>query len=207
MKLNELQPKEGSVKKAMRVGRGIGSGKGKTSGRGQKGQKSRTGVSINGFEGGQMPLYRRLPKRGFTNIFAKKWATLSLTRLQEAIDKKMIDPKKVIDENILVTAKVITKKKDGVRLLGTGELTAKVELKISGGATKAALAAVEKAGGNVEITDVENRVEKEARKAEKSGAVKKDAPAKKKTPTTKADAKKAPTKKAAKKAEAKKTDK
>lgn len=93
MKLNELKPKEGSVKERTRVGRGIGSGKGKTSGAGQKGQKSRSGVAIKGFEGGQMPLYRRLPKRGFNNIFARKLVELSLDRLQDAIDKKMVDPK------------------------------------------------------------------------------------------------------------------
>lgn len=152
MKLNELKPKEGSVKERTRVGRGIGSGKGKTCGSGQKGQKSRSGVAINGFEGGQMPLYRRLPKRGFTNIFARDLVELSLDRLQQAIDKKMIDPKKAIDEDTLVAAKVIRRKKDGVRLLG-GVLKDKVNLKVSG-ATKPAIATVEKAGGKVEIIKV-----------------------------------------------------
>lgn len=151
MKLNELKPQEGSVKKGKRVGRGIGSGKGKTCGVGQKGQKARSGVAIKGFEGGQMPLYQRLPKRGFNNKFAKKYATISLGRLQQAIDAKMIDAKKTIDEEALVSAKVITRKRDGVRLLANGELKAKVELKISG-ASKAAAAAVEKAGGSLEIT-------------------------------------------------------
>lgn len=151
MKLNELQPKEGSVKKAIRVGRGIGSGKGKTSGRGVKGQKSRTGVAIKGFEGGQMPLHMRLPKRGFNNIFARDLATINLSRLQEAIDKKMIDPKNQIDEDTLVKAKVIRRKKDGVRLLGTGTIKTKIDLKLTGGASKPAIAAVEKAGGKVEI--------------------------------------------------------
>lgn len=151
MKLNELKPQEGSVKKGKRVGRGIGSGKGKTCGVGQKGQKARSGVAIKGFEGGQMPLYQRLPKRGFNNKFAKKYATISLGRLQQAIDAKMIDVKKTIDEEALVSAKVITRKRDGVRLLANGELKAKVELKISG-ASKAAAAAVEKAGGSLEIT-------------------------------------------------------
>ncbi len=150
MKLNELQPKEGSVKGKTRVGRGIGSGKGKTSGKGQKGQKSRTGVAIKGFEGGQMPLYRRLPKRGFNNIFARNLVTINLARLQEAIDKKMIDAKKEITEDALVEGKVIRRKKDGVRLLGNGELKAKVNLKLSG-ATKSAAAAVEKAGGKIDI--------------------------------------------------------
>ena len=150
MKLNELSPKEGSTKNRMRVGRGIGSGKGKTSGRGVKGQKGRSGVAVKGFEGGQMPLYRRLPKVGFTNVFAKEFVTVSLARIQTAIDNKMIDTKGVIDEDMLVKAKVIRRKRDGVRLLGTGELTAKVSLKLSG-ATESAKAAVAKAGGSIEI--------------------------------------------------------
>lgn len=150
MKLNELQPQDGSNKERMRVGRGIGSGKGKTSGRGVKGQKARTGVSINGFEGGQMPLYKRLPKRGFTNIFALDFATVNLGRLQKAIDEKKIDAKKEITEDVLVAAGVVRRKKDGIRLLGNGELTSKVTLTLSGG-SKPAIAAVEKAGGKVEI--------------------------------------------------------
>ena len=162
MKLNELKPKAGSVTERTRVGRGIGSGKGKTSGRGQKGQKSRSGVAIKGFEGGQMPLRQRLPKRGFSNnAFAKKWSTINLGRLQEAIDKKMIDPKKAIDEDTLVKAKVIRRKKDGVRLLGNGEIKTKVDLKITGGATKAAVEAVEKAGGKVEIVAPAKKVAKD----------------------------------------------
>ena len=151
MKLNELRPQDGAIKKGKRVGRGIGSGKGKTCGVGQKGQKSRSGVAINGFEGGQMPLFQRLPKRGFNNKFGATYATISLARLQQAIDKKMIDAKKPIDEDVLVSAKVVTHKRDGVRLLANGELKAKVELKLSG-ASKAAVAAVEKAGGSVEVT-------------------------------------------------------
>lgn len=150
MKLNELQPQDGSVKKRMRVGRGIGSGKGKTSGSGVKGQKARSGVSINGFEGGQMPLYMRLPKRGFNNIFALNFATVNLGRLQTAIDAKKIDAKKEITEDTLVEAGVVRRKKDGVRLLGNGELKAKVTLKVSG-ASKSAIEAVEKAGGKVEL--------------------------------------------------------
>lgn len=150
MKLNELSPKEGSTKKRMRVGRGIGSGKGKTSGRGVKGQKGRAGVAIKGFEGGQMPLYRRLPKVGFKNFGAKNYETVSLARLQSAIDDKKLDTKGVVDEDALVKAKVVRRKKDGIRLLGTGELTAKISLKLSG-ATASAKAAVEKAGGSVEI--------------------------------------------------------
>lgn len=150
MKLNELSPKEGSKKLRTRVGRGIGSGKGKTGGRGVKGQKSRSGVAIKGFEGGQMPLYKRMPKRGFNNPFGKTFATITLARLQEAIDTKKIDAKKDITEEVLIASKVIRRVKDGVRLLGTGEIKSKVNLKITG-ATKPALAAVEKAGGSVEL--------------------------------------------------------
>lgn len=156
MKLNELQPKDGSVHSRTRVGRGIGSGKGKTSGKGQKGQKSRSGVSINGFEGGQMPLYRRLPKFGFTNIFAKQYAEINLGRLQEAIDKKMIDPKKEIDCKTLFEAKVLNRKKDGVRVLGGGEIKTKVTLKVAG-ATKSAIAAVEKAGGTLTVVEARKK--------------------------------------------------
>lgn len=175
MKLNELQPKEGSVKKKMRVGRGIGSGKGKTSGRGQKGQTSRSGVALKGFEGGQMPIHMRMPKRGFNNPFARKLVTISLGRLQQAIDKKMLDTKGAIDEDALVQAKVIRRKRDGVKLLGSGELKSKIELKITGGATKGAIEAVEKAGGKVEIVEPAKKAPKE--KAEKPAA--KKAPAKK----------------------------
>ncbi len=150
MKLNELSPKEGSTKTSRRVGRGIGSSKGKTSGRGVKGQKGRSGVAIKGFEGGQMPLYRRLPKVGFNNFGAKEYVTLSLAGLQAAIDSKKIEAKGTIDEDALVKAKVVRRKRDGIRLLGTGELTSKVALKISG-ATASAKAAVEKAGGSVEL--------------------------------------------------------
>lgn len=170
MKLNELKPKEGSVTPKIRVGRGIGSGKGKTSGKGQKGQKSRSGVALNGFEGGQMPLYRRLPKRGFTNIFARNLVEVTLGRLQEAVDKNLIDPKGTIDEDTLVKARVIRRKRDGVKLLGTGALKAKLTLKLTGGATKAAIAAVEKAGGKVEIVEPEKKVAKA--KAEKPTAKK-----------------------------------
>jgi len=153
MKLNELQPKEGSTQSRIRVGRGIGSGKGKTSGKGVKGQKARSGVAVNGFEGGQMPLYRRLPKRGFRNIFGKNFAELSLGRLQAAIDAKRIDAKKLVDEDALVAAKIIRAKKDGVRLIGGGEIKTGVKLKIAGGATAPALAALEKAGGSIEAVE------------------------------------------------------
>lgn len=174
MKMNELQPKEGSTQDRMRVGRGIGSGKGKTCGRGHKGQKSRSGVAIKGFEGGQMPLYQRLPKFGFNNPFGKKYAEVTPGRLQQAIDKKMIDAKKTVDEDALLKGKVIRRRKDGARLIGGGELKTKVELKITGGATKAAIAAVEKAGGKVEIVDAPKR---EA-KADKKPRAKKEAPKK-----------------------------
>lgn len=153
MKLNELAPKEGSTHNRIRVGRGIGSGKGKTSGKGQKGQKARSGVAIKGFEGGQMPLYRRMPKSGFTNAaFKTKLSELTLGKLQAAIDSKKIDTKKQIDEQALVAAGVISSKRDGVKLLASGALTTKVDLKITK-ASKAALAAVEKAGGKVELIE------------------------------------------------------
>lgn len=148
MKLNELKPQPGSTKDRTRVGRGIGSGKGKTGGRGVKGQKSRQGVALNGFEGGQTPLHMRLPKIGFNSMFRKDYAELSLGHLQAMIDAKRLDAKKAITEDILVEAKVTRRKKDGIKLLNTGELTAKVDLQITK-ATKSALDAVEKAGGKV----------------------------------------------------------
>ena len=153
MKLNELKPKDGSIKRKMRVGRGIGSGKGKTCGRGVKGQKARSGVAIKGFEGGQMPLYRRLPKMGFSNAsFGAKMAELTLGRLQDAIDAKQLDAKKQIDEETLFKAGVIGRAKDGVKLLATGELKAKVDLKLSK-ASKGAQEAVKKAGGSIEFIE------------------------------------------------------
>lgn len=165
MKLNELQPNAGAKKKKLIVGRGIGSGKGKTCGSGQKGQKARSGVAINGFEGGQMPLYMRMPKSGFNNKkFATHYAELTTGKLQAAIDSKKIDTKNVIDEDALVAAKVISAKKDGVKLLTKGELKTKIELKISK-ATKTATAAVEKAGGKIDIIEkivapIENKKKK-----------------------------------------------
>jgi large subunit ribosomal protein L15 len=149
MNLNELQPQQGSNKARMRVGRGIGSGKGKTSGRGVKGQKARTGVAVKGFEGGQTPIFRRLPKRGFVSINRKEFATLSLGKLQAAIDAKRLDIKNEITEEILLQAGVISSLKHGVKILGTGELTSKVTLRVTA-LTKSALAAVEKAGGKIE---------------------------------------------------------
>lgn len=151
MKLNDLRDNPGARKDRMVVGRGIGSGKGKTSGRGVKGQKARTGVSIRGFEGGQMPLHRRIPKRGFNNIFAKDYAELNLGRLQAAIESGKVDAKQPITNETLAAAGVVAKSKDGVRVLGKGELKAKVELTVAG-ASKSAIAAIEKAGGKVTLT-------------------------------------------------------
>ena len=150
MKLNEIKDNDGAVKTAKRVGRGIGSGKGKTAGRGVKGQKSREGVAIKGFEGGQMPLHRRLPKRGFTNIFAKSYNVTSLGRVQQAIDAGKLDKKETVTVEALVAAGVLRRAKDGVRLLADGELKDKVTFEIAG-ASKAAIAAVEKAGGKVTV--------------------------------------------------------
>lgn len=152
MKLNEIAPQEGSVKERRRVGRGIGSGMGKTASKGHKGQKARSGVAIKGFEGGQMPLYQRMPKIGFTSRRKNNYAEVSLGKLQQFIDAKKIDAKKDITEDTLVESGVVRRKKDGVRLLGSGELTSKVMLQITG-ATKPAIEAVEKAGGKVEIID------------------------------------------------------
>ncbi len=150
MRLNELSDNPGATTKRTRVGRGPGSGKGKTGGRGVKGQKSRSGVAIKGFEGGQMPLHMRLPKRGFTPHNQARYAELSIGKLQTAIDAKKIDAKKAIDEDALVASGVVRRKRDGIRLLANGALKAKVTLTLTG-ATKAAVAAVEKAGGSVTI--------------------------------------------------------
>jgi large subunit ribosomal protein L15 len=150
MKLNELADNPGSTKKLMRVGRGVGSGKGKTGGRGVKGQKSRRGVSINGFEGGQMPIHMRMPKRGFNALNSKRTQWVNLSTLQNAIDNKKIDAKSDITEDMLVEAGVVRRKKDGIRLLARGELKAKVNITVTG-ASAAAVAAVEKAGGKVTL--------------------------------------------------------
>ena len=151
MKLHEIAGRPGSRKNGKRIGRGIGSGKGKTGGRGGKGQTARSGVRIKGFEGGQMPLHRRLPKRGFRNTaFALKLNEINLGRLQEAIDAGKLDIAGKIDAEALVKAGLLRRAKDGVRLLGNGELKAKVALSVYG-ASKSAVAAVEKAVGTVEI--------------------------------------------------------
>jgi len=151
MKLHELADRPGARKMRKRIGRGIGSGKGKTGGRGGKGQTARSGVRIKGFEGGQMPLHRRLPKRGFKNTaFARKLNEINLGRLQQAIDAGKLDPAATIDAAALVKAGVLRRAKHGVRVLGGGEIKAKIALAVFG-ASKSAVAAVEKAGGSVEI--------------------------------------------------------
>ena len=148
MKLNEIRDNKGARKGKMRVGRGVGSGKGRTGGRGFKGQKARTGVAVNGFEGGQMPIYRRLPKRGFNNVFRLDFVEINLGRLQKAIDDKVLDASKEINGVSLMEAGLIKNIKDGVRLLGTGKFTAKATIKVAG-ASEAAQKAVAAAGGEV----------------------------------------------------------
>ena len=167
MKLNDIRDNEGARKARTRVGRGIGSGKGKTGGRGQKGQKSRSGVSIFGFEGGQMPLHMRLPKRGFNNVFAKDHAEVNLGAIQKLVDAKKLDAKAVIDHDALKAAGVARGGKDGVRILGKGELTAKLSFKVAG-VSKGAREAIEKAGGSVEVIEIVSAAEKAAAKKGKS---------------------------------------
>lgn len=150
MKLNQLSPAEGSTKARTRVGRGVGSGKGKTGGRGVKGQKSRSGVAINGFEGGQMPIYMRLPKRGFTARGSKNHAWLNLGILAKAIEAGKLDPKNITEET-LVSSGVIRRRKDGIRLLAKGAAPKKVNITVTG-ASRAAIEAIEKAGGSVTVT-------------------------------------------------------
>jgi large subunit ribosomal protein L15 len=151
MKLTDIRDNEGAHKSRIRVGRGIGSGKGKTGGRGVKGQKARSGVAVKGFEGGQMPLYRRLPKRGFNNLFAKDLNEVNLGRIQQAVEAGKLDAKGAVTIEALVAAGVITRQaKDGVKILGVGELTTKLAFEVAG-ASKSAVAAIEKAGGTVKI--------------------------------------------------------
>lgn len=177
MKLNEIKDNEGARHRKLRVGRGIGSGKGKTAGRGQKGQKSRSGVSINGFAGGQMPLHMRIPKRGFNNPFGKDYAEVNLGMIQKFIDAKKLDAKKTIDQDALNAAGLTRGGKDGVRLLAKGELTSKLDISVAG-ASKSAVEAVEKAGGKVAI------VSKASKKAAEVNAAKKEALAKKRAAKT-----------------------
>ena len=150
MKLNELSDLQGARKTRKRVGRGIGSGKGKTAGRGVKGQKSRSGVAIKGFEGGQMPLHRRLPKRGFKNIFAKDYNVFNLDRIQYFIDNGRINEKEVINSENLLKARIIKTEKNGLKILGAGDLKSKVAFEVSGASQKA-IKSIEKAGGQITI--------------------------------------------------------
>jgi large subunit ribosomal protein L15 len=175
MKLNDIRDNEGARKGRMRVGRGIGSGKGKTAGRGQKGAKARSGVSVNGFEGGQMPLHMRIPKRGFNNIFAKDFAEVNLGLIQKAVDAGKLDAKAVIDHAALKAAGLARGGKDGVRLLGKGAITSKLSFAVAG-VSKGALEAVEKAGGSVKLPDAQpsehekKTARREANKAKKAAA-------------------------------------
>lgn len=174
MKLTDIRDNPGARKSRIRVGRGIGSGKGKTGGRGQKGQKSRSGVAVKGFEGGQMPLHMRLPKRGFNNPFGKDFAEVNIGMVQKFIDAKKLDAKKVVDHEALKAAGLARGGKDGVRLLAKGELTTKVQFKVTG-ASKGAIEAVEKAGGSVEVAEAgpseheKKTARREANKAAKAG--------------------------------------
>lgn len=151
MKLNELRDNDGATKSRTRIGRGVGSGKGKTGGRGIKGQKSRSGVAIKGYEGGQMPLYQRLPKRGFNMRTRKKFAVVNLGLVQKFIDAKKLDAKAEITEDALLASGLIRRKLDGVRILAKGEITSKIKLSVTG-ASKSAVEAVEKAGGSLTVT-------------------------------------------------------
>ena len=200
MRLNELNDNPGATKNRLRVGRGVGSGKGKTAGRGVKGQKSRSGVSINGFEGGQMPIYMRLPKRGFNKPNRKRWTELSIATLERAIAAGKLDLKKDVDAAALVEAGVVRREKDGVRLIGGGKLSKAVKLVVAG-ATPGATKIVEDAKGSVTVLDLEVGRRAKGVKADRSGKVSK---ADKKTTTekpakAKAEPKKAEPKKAEKK--------
>jgi large subunit ribosomal protein L15 len=171
MRLNEIKDREGARKARLRIGRGIGSGIGKTGGRGGKGQTARSGVAIGGFEGGQMPLYRRLPKRGFTPINRLRFNEVTLARLQDAIDRGRLDASQQVNVTSLIAAGVVRRALDGVRIIGTGELKAKVDLKVNH-ATASAKAAIEQAGGSIELivkkvleADEKKRAKSEAKKA------------------------------------------
>jgi large subunit ribosomal protein L15 len=175
VKLNELSPSPGSTKPKRRLGRGIGSGKGKTAGRGQKGQKSRSGVSISGFEGGQMPFYRRLPKRGFNNIFRKKFEVVNTGRLQKAVDDGKLDAKAKVDTAALKAAGLVRGNGDGVRILAKGAISAALQIDAAG-ASKAAIEAVEKAGGKITLPPAPEKPAKSGKKQAKGtkGAAKTD---------------------------------
>jgi large subunit ribosomal protein L15 len=175
MKLNEIRDNKGARKSRVRVGRGIGSGLGKTAGRGQKGQTSRSGVSIFGFEGGQMPLHMRIPKRGFNNIFAKDYAEVNVGAIQKAIDSGRLEGKGTIDHDALKAAGLARGGKDGVRVLGKGELKAKLALRVAG-ISAGARKAIEGAGGSVDLIEVVPAAEKAAaKKGSAKGRTKADA--------------------------------
>ncbi len=170
MKLNQISDNKGATTNRKRIGRGIGSGTGKTGGRGVKGQKSRSGVSLVGFEGGQMPLFRRLPKRGFNNIFRLKFAEYNVGRLQKMVDEGTLDAKKTINAELLREAGLLKGRVDGIRILAKGELKAKLTIEAHG-ASKAAISAVEKAGGSITITAKPKVVsEKKSNRSKKSKA-------------------------------------
>jgi large subunit ribosomal protein L15 len=191
MRLNELRDNPGATKARKRIGRGPGSGKGKTAGRGHKGQKSRSGVAIKGFEGGQMPIHRRLAKRGFTNIFKKDLNEVNLGRIQSAVDKKSLDPKKTVTVEALLAAGIIRRARDGVRVLGKGEIKTKLSFEVTGVST-GAQKAIEKAGGSVTLVPMPKRAPKEkAAPVEAKTVTKTEAPAK-------AEEAKVPVKKSAK---------
>ncbi len=175
MKLNDIRDNSAATRARRRVGRGIGSGTGKTAGSGHKGQKSRSGVSINGFEGGQMPIHRRLPKRGFKNIFRKRYEIVNIGLIQVAVDEGRLDAKKTIDAAALQAAGLIGKPRDGVRLLGKGEIKAKINVDVTG-ASASAIASVEKAGGKVNLSQPASVDKKGADKSADKKA-KKPAPA------------------------------
>jgi len=190
MRLNELRDRPGATKPKKRLGRGPGSGLGKTSGRGMKGQKSRSGVAIKGFEGGQMPLHRRLPKRGFNNIFSKDFNEVNVGRVQSAIDAGKLDAKKTITVEALLAAGIIRRVRDGVRLLGKGELKTKVAFELTG-ASSGAVKIVEASGGTLKLTPMPRR----APKPEGEGKPKKARTAKAKSDSKAAAPKKAEAKK------------
>jgi large subunit ribosomal protein L15 len=174
MQLNELRDNEGATQARKRVGRGIGSGLGKTAGRGHKGQKARSGVAIKGFEGGQMPIHMRLPKRGFNNPARLKFSEVNLERLQRAIDDGKLDAKSPIDANALIASGVVRRARDGVRLLGRGELKAKINLEVAG-ASASAVKAVEAAGGSVKLLKLvkdTDATERRPKKGKKTAAAK-----------------------------------
>ena len=207
MRLNELSDNPGATKARLRVGRGVGSGKGKTAGRGVKGQKSRSGVSINGFEGGQMPIYMRLPKRGFNKPNRKRWAELSIANVNRAIESGKLDAKTNYDAAALVEAGVIRRAKDGVRLIGSGKVSKAVKLSVSG-ATPGAIKAIEAAKGTVNVLDESVTYRAKGVKADKSTKAEKPkaAPKPKPAPKPKTEPKKAAEPKAAKKPQVLYTD-